>query len=509
MMIVNVMISIIAMVVSIFSLIPTVVFAYELPDLGRSSVGAFTPSEEKKLGKEFIEEVRRSAQVVEDPIIGDYIQKLGQRLANNNANAMGRKFRFFVVQDPTVNAFAGPDGYIGVNTGLILATRSESELAAVLAHEIAHVSQHHLERSFKEVKGLNIPMAAALVAALLIGPKGGSATGNAATGVLMGAMAGGIQHMISFTRANEAEADRVGIATLYQAGFDVTAMSGFFARMQRHNLEYKDQIPPYLRTHPVTTERIADADNRVAQYHQHSIKRAALVAFSSHYSLVRARLQYFAHPDNLSAMRYFKMKLDNIGKKVQQDVALNNIDAMRYGYVLALASDHQWLAAGSNIDVLIKRNPHEVIYQMTKAQIQIATKQLDAAITTLKSAHVAQPNYYPLSMQYAQALTKAQQPQAAQVILKQQLALPFRSSSLTEPSTYATLADNAAKSGKLADAYLYRANALKIAGYYRDANVLLKQALRLPNLNPNMKALLQHELAVMKSLEREESKLGV
>ena len=205
--------------------------ANELPDPGERSATYLSPKMEKKLGKEFMKEVRLNLSILDDPIINDYIQNLGNKLAAH-ANAKNRKFHFFVVEDSMINAFAGPDSHIGVNTGTITAVTSESELASVMAHEIAHVSQHHIERLIKNAQFTSMAAMAGTLAAIIIGATSNSRSlGNAATGTVMASMGAATQHMINFTREHEIEADNIGMKILYNAGFDPLAMPSFFARM--------------------------------------------------------------------------------------------------------------------------------------------------------------------------------------------------------------------------------------------------------------------------------------
>jgi beta-barrel assembly-enhancing protease len=524
-------------------------YAYELPDLGNPAAQMLTPQEERKLGKEFMTEVRRSVRIIEDPVANDYIQKLGDYLAavaarisgsgigavhkvgvvsvksdttkngktggktsaspdnsinatiNSSAFTPKRKFHFFIVQDPSINAFAGPGGNIGINSGLILATQNESELAAIMAHEIAHISLHHLERSLAQAKVLSVPMAAAAIASIVLG--------GGATGAMMGALAGGVQHMINYTRAQEAEADNMSIKILYSSGFDVRAAPAFFARMQRATMDYANpnSVPPYLRTHPVTTERMADAENRVAQYQRTGVLNAVAAPSSmnvhgDHYYLINARLRYMLQANSRGSVNYFREQMNSSWMSPQQH------SGARYGYALALMRDHQWQDAMQNIDALISHNASEPLYQMTKAQIQFATGQTAAATATLKSAYVSNPNYAPLAIQYAQILNRTKQSHAAEGVMKRQLGsksmMQEENASENAGDTYIMLSNSAAKNGKLPEAYLYRAKALKTIGAYRQARILLQQALQIKNLGSNMQAILQDELNLVKDLEKQD-----
>ncbi|MGM0552792.1 MAG: M48 family metalloprotease [Pseudomonadota bacterium] len=228
-----------------------------LPELGEASGGVLTPAEERELGRSLLREVRRTLPVVTDPEIAFYIDALGRQLLANTPDADG-PFYFVPIDDRQVNAFAMPGGLIGVHSGLILETRDEAELAAVIAHEIAHVTQRHLARMFARGRELNFRTGLAILAGVLasaVDPQLGSA-------VIAGGVAGGIQSQINFTRSNEVESDNTGMRILADAGFDPHAMADFFERMQELTRGIGDQIPEYLRTHPVTLDRITDARAR-------------------------------------------------------------------------------------------------------------------------------------------------------------------------------------------------------------------------------------------------------
>ncbi|MCS6946171.1 MAG: M48 family metalloprotease, partial [Steroidobacteraceae bacterium] len=206
--------------------------ANELPDIGSPADAVLTRSDEYLLGRMVIRGLRDQGRLIEDPEVADYIQSLGGRIAAQVPEG-GQQFSFFVVQDPSINAFALPGGFIGVNHGLLLATQNEAQLAGVLAHEIAHVTQRHLARQFRHQSRQGLATAAAIVAAILLGAATGSPDAlPAGITVAQGAAA---QSRINFTRANEYEADRVGIGLLQAAGFDAHGMADFFETLHRRS----------------------------------------------------------------------------------------------------------------------------------------------------------------------------------------------------------------------------------------------------------------------------------
>jgi predicted Zn-dependent protease len=220
----------------------------DLPDIGAASSSILSPAAEQRLGKAFMRWVRSTQDVLDDPLAEEYLKNLGESLVKHS-DGLGSRFRFFFVNSPQINAFAGPAGHLGVNTGLMLTTDSESELAAVVAHEITHVTQKHLIRAWHSASSMNMVQAAALLGAIILGATVG---GDAAIATSMGTQAILQQNQINFTRSNEQEADRIGIGILQQSGFESHAMPGFFSRMAKANRSYGAQLPEYLLTHPVT-----------------------------------------------------------------------------------------------------------------------------------------------------------------------------------------------------------------------------------------------------------------
>ena len=211
-------------------------------------------------------EVRIDPAFVDDPVISDYVTTLGNRLLAA-ADPPRRPIEFFVVQDETINAFALIGGHIGLHTGLIVLTHNESELAGVVGHEIAHILQRHQSRLYQSQGKYQLASLAALALAILASRSSSSSSGQVTEAAMVGASAIMIQGQLDYTREHEREADRVGVTILDRAGYDPRGMVTFFERMQRANRlnEFKG-APSYLRTHPLTIERIADMQDRVESH---------------------------------------------------------------------------------------------------------------------------------------------------------------------------------------------------------------------------------------------------
>src|SRR5919106_6222188 len=292
--------------------------AQPLPDLGGGGDAGLAPQVERRIGESIMRDIRfREPAYLDDPEIADYLAVLGGRLTQKAAGAR-MDFEFFAMRDHTINAFALPGGFIGVHTGLISAAESESEVAAVLAHEVAHVTQRHIARMLGQQQQMQLPMLAALAAAILLG----RSRPDLASGAAAAASGAAVQTQLSYSRDYEREADRIGFQALEAAGFDVSAMATFFEKLQRGMRVADDgTVPGYLRTHPVTTERIADAQNRSSSlpYKQH--------LDSPEFQLVRAKLRAEAG-DARDAVAHFQALVRDRGYASES--------AARYGLAAAL-----------------------------------------------------------------------------------------------------------------------------------------------------------------------------
>lgn len=359
-----------------------------LPELGSPSDQYLTPASERQLGREFMLSVKQNARVLDDPLINEYIQDLGHRLLKQS-DAAGEDFNFFVLEDPSINAFAGPGGHIGIHSGLILATQSENELASVIAHEIAHVTQKHLLRAFDAANQMSGKTAALLLASLLVGLAGSPDAGIA---IATGAQASAIQEQINFTRGNEEEADTVGIQILADADFDPRAMPVFFERLTHASRLYDSGLPQMLRTHPVTTNRIADALGRAEKHgYRH-------YPSSMHYFLTREALRAKQFKEPADALKHFASGLDE-GRYL-------NEEAHKYGYALSLIRAGRYGEAQQIIDLLLKAHAGQVEYILASAHIAELSGQQKQGLRILETYYSVMPQNYPLAVAYIKALTQ-------------------------------------------------------------------------------------------------------
>ncbi len=296
-------------------------YADGLPDYGDPSQDIISPQQEHKIGEQAMIQIRADPRYSDDSEITDYINVLGDRLVSNSADPE-MKFEFFVINDKDINAFALPGGFVGVYTGLILLAENESELASVLSHEIAHVTQHHFARMIASQRYDTLAAMASIAVAILAARN----NPDVASAAIMGTEGGIIQGQLSFTRGNEQEADRIGLTTLQKSGFDTRAMPAFFELMQRSTRLIEGNAPDYLRTHPITSERIADVENRIQQMPIHT------VPVNLDFQLVRAKLYATTHSPS-DAIAFFRPD--------SGDQKSGNPIAYQYGLTLALLFNNQ------------------------------------------------------------------------------------------------------------------------------------------------------------------------
>lgn len=364
-----------------------------LPDFGDASEQVISPAEERALGEAFMREVRARLDVVEDPQVEQYIQSLGYRLVAAS-DRQGLGFTFFVIEDGSVNAFAGPGGFIGVHSGLILATRTESELASVLAHEIAHVTQRHIARTIEDADRTNLPVLAGVIAAILIGTRNVEA-GQATAAAVIGSR---VQRQINFTRQNELEADRVGIRLLAGAGFDPRDMAGFFEKLENAS-RYSQRPPEFLSTHPVTTDRIAEAQERAGRlpYRQHRN--------SDSYYLVRAKLRVRIASD---PQRVLDRLVEERATGHAQSPAAN-----AYGQALAMARLGREDDARATLERLLEAHPDNLAFRAELADLALRTGNPSRSLALYAEGLDLYPDDKVLVHGYAVALNDTGRPRDA------------------------------------------------------------------------------------------------
>ena len=429
----------------------------DLPDLGNPADLAISPREEEEISRQVAAELYYFNYVIEDVEVGEYLSTLGWRLA-----AFGTEkppeFRFFMIADPRINAFALPGGYIGMNAGLMLAAGSESEVASVMAHEQAHVTQRHAARGQDQGEVETIATWLAVLAAIIAG----SANPNVVIGALSIGQGINYNRQVSYTRANEYEADRVGIRTLAAAGFDPNGMASFFAKLDQQTRLYGNRLPEILLTHPVNTTRIAEAQARATQYQKREVKNSA------DFELMRARIRVLMSETPSEVGAFFQGELDG-GKVTPEN---------QYGLAMAYAAQGLYAEAEAAMTPLLKENIKSASIPILQARILIGRDRTGEGLALLKKTLDNLPRFPPAILSYADALITAGEPaEARRVLLSHEQALG------TRIETYRLLSAAAKAQGNIAEAQYQQGVYHYARGDVRSALQQLNAGLRVAGIS--------------------------
>ncbi len=439
----------------------------EIGDPSREYLGSF---EEARIGRDILQQMLQYGYVVEDPLLQEYINSVGQKLATHAPLDNGR-FTFFLVGDRSVNAFALPGGYIGVHAGLMLANAKESELAGVLAHEVAHVTQRHIARQFAADARMSLPTMAAMLGAALVASQAGGDSGAALAGVL----AADTQRRINFTRTHESEADRVGTGLMARAGYDPSGMPDFFEKLAQKNRSMGIGIPEFLRTHPVGTRRISETRSRVAQLGKGGIQNRP------QFNLAQARLQAFSvqEPKALVASLQDRLQAGSHGDPV----------AARYALAISLRRMRQPQRAAEEMRSLLRDDPESLWFMIEAAQIAVDTGEWETASEHLERAKSLYPGDYAMIMTYGSALVQTRQPDRAMRLLRPSLERdPLRS------QAHRLFAQAAFDAGLVTDSYVQMAVFYELRGNLREAVFQAERALQAPDLSPHQRSKIEAQI---------------
>lgn len=446
-----------------------------LPDFGDPSRRYLSAGDERRLGSAVLQRLRNQGVIIDDVQLNEYLDSVGQRIAAYT-DQTGHPFTFFLVRDPSINAFAAPGGFIGVHSGLLLATQSEDELAGVIAHEIAHVSQRHISRTFADAQRLSLPVAAAMLASVLVA----AIDRQAGQAALAGTLAASAQRRINFTRANEQEADRIGTQLLYQAGFDPNGMAAFFRRLERLSGSSTAQLPEYLRTHPLPANRIADTQDR---FNRRPAPRAP--RDNAAYYLTKARTRVLTTPNTGNLLREYRTTL------AKGDYA--DETAERYGYALALKRAGRYPDAQEQIALLRKDDPDRLAFLVEEADIALAKGDRERAWRLFEDAKGLYGDDFTLVMHYGQALAVQGDPHKAMEILQPQLRRRTNDAPL-----YALYAQAAQRAGETATTHATLAEYYYLNGELHSAIEQAELGLKNPQATPYQQAQLRARLRQFK-----------
>jgi predicted Zn-dependent protease len=429
----------------------------ELPDFGNPADAIISKNREVQIGRSTILQLHNAGVLVQDAELNEYVRGLGARLVGH-ANDGDHQFHFFVVDDASINAFALPGGFIGVNTGLIEATQTESELASVLAHEISHVTQRHIARSIYDNQRSSVVSMATMLAAIVLG----AATdlpGDAMQGVIAASQAAMIQRQINFTRSNEYEADRIGMEVLASAGFDPQGMPSFFEKLGRRYGSAAQQIPALLRTHPVTTDRVAESRARARQL------PAVEAVDSTNYALSKIRVQLMRTRTAEESLAFFAAEADDN-------------PANRYGKALSLMELSRTDEAERLLHDLATEYPGVISYRIGYAEALLRSGSSAAALQVYSDANALFPRNVPLTVHYAEALIATGNAAASHRLL-----LDLLNNVPPSPDQIRLIARAANAEGDIGNAYYYMSEYHLSLGDLPLALQQLSLALESPGVN--------------------------
>lgn len=453
-----------------------------LPDLGDSARTDLTPQMERKIGESIMNDIRlHEPTYIDDPEVSEYLNRLGQRLVAAGTDP-GGDFHFFAIRDSQVNAFAMFGGYIGINSGLLLTAQNESEVAGVVAHEISHVTQSHLARQISAQKQQSVLGMVAMAVALLAA----RSNAQAAMGGVVGAEAAMVQSFLAYSRDFEREADRFGFDILQKAGFDPHGMADFFERLQRATRIYENNAPVYMRSHPLTVERISDMQNRVQGYPYRQIRDSA------DFLLVRSKLRA-QNGTPKEAISDFEALL--------RDRKFTSEAAIRYGLAVAQLRAKNYAAAEREIEYLRRQKLGSSMVDNLAAEIKVAAGDNASALAIYRDALQRYPSAMALVYGYAETLFTLRQYDRLQIFLDEQLQ-----SYSSDPKLFGLQAKNHAVQGRKLQQHRALAEMYVLQGRLALAVEQLQFAQRAGDGNFYEQSVVDARLRELKKRQQEEQK---
>ena len=413
-----------------------------LPDIGSSAAELLTPARQAEYGSMMLSQLRHYDLVLEDPLIEDWLQSVGHRLAAAS-DKPEQSFTFFMLRDRQFNAFATLGGYVGTNAGLVLNAESEDEVAGVLSHEVAHVTQSHTLRAVERARKDSMPILLAMLGAIAVAQSsGGNSSDDASMAALYSAQALIQQRQLDYSRDNESEADRLGIQTLSRAGYDVDAMASMFTRMQSisrvNRGGERERAPDYLSTHPVTVTRISEAKARADEIHKRAPaigsggRDAGMTAMGGGNPLLPAHLGV-APPNRGGDSLAFGWARERIRvfsantaeqaaeeyERVRRSKALT--DAQRYGLAIARQRNGEYAASIRELEPLLAKHPDDAWLAISIAESEARLGQTAAADARLDAQLKRMPDHRPTALTFARLLSERNDPASgrrAQAVLR-------------------------------------------------------------------------------------------
>ena len=483
----------------------------QLPELGDSAAGLMPPAQEQALGQAWLRSFRASVSLESDPLVFEYLENLLFKLTSFS-NIKEKDLDLVVVSNPNINAFAVPGGVIGVNTGLLLYAESEAQLASVLSHELAHLSQRHFARSVEASQRASFTTLAGVLAGIVLAA---ASEGDAASAAIMASQAAALDSRLRYSRMHEKEADRLGMKTLVDAGYPAEAAALMFKQMLNASRLYGNRMPEFLLTHPVTESRIADASNRARQ--QAAAKRTATVINtpSLDYLLVKTRIAVLtklpsqasdkeAAKDNI---KRFKLDLKKLAtpepsspsnKNAPTELALSPASsAARYGLAMSYLQNQQWRKARKTLAPLIQQAPYKLAYSLLDIDIDIEAGNSQLAEQRLQELNATMPNNYAISMALAKTmLTNTKYKDAQQVLQTLTKSRP------AQADVWYLMAETHGLAGDILQLHQARAEFFLLRGNFSQARQHLKHALYFSQDSYQIVARIKERIRDVNSLQK-------
>lgn len=472
-----------ALVLGISLAVPYASGQSRLPSLGDRISGTVSLGEEYRMGQQFLAQIRRSAPTIPDALLNSYLETITFRLASRS-ELKDHRLSFVIIDSSDLNAFAAPGGIIGVNTGLFLNAETEAEFASVMAHEIAHVSQRHFARGIDEAQAGRIPYLATLLASVIVMATSDAQHGTAAITAAQG-MA--VSNQLRFSRSNEAEADRVGQNTMFNAGLDPSAMGTLFERLVALN-RLGSRPPEFLLSHPLTESRVADARSRASRYPSRSYSDGL------EYRLMRARVVNHYAEDKRLLVADYERRLDQPRSALEED-------AFTYGLAVAYWENEQYAQAQQTLAKLLEKEPNRISYVTTQAEILIQQNEEGQAIPYLRRHLEINPDNHALTMTLADALTEARAYDEVASLLDAHTHIRPE-----DHHIWYQLAEIQGQAGNISQVHQARAEYFSLVGDFPSARSQLQYALRLEqdsNASPTELARLQQKITELEQLMSE------
>lgn len=454
----------------------------ELPTLGNSAAGLLSPAQEKALGQAWLRQFRASIALDDDPITYDYLNTLLAQLAVYS-ELEDKSLDLVIVANNTINAFAVPGGVVGVNTGLLTAAKTEGQLASVLTHELAHISQRHFARSVEAAQRSSITTIAAMLAGIAIAASGNADLGTAA---IVSGQAAALDSRLRYSRRHEREADRIGTKTLVASGYNPIAAAEMFEQMQQASRLYGRRIPEFLLTHPITESRIADARNRARNLKedtdQHRYNREpTLINDSLNFRIVQARIQAESFETSKQAVTYYQHLVDNMNdtpsfaeaqrRKKQKNTGNITALANQYGLAISLLANKKPLDALQQAQGLIKQKPDNIVFSILKAEIHQALGEHQRSINKLSELYKLNPQNFAIGMALAETYSKAGHFSPARAVLEQLAA-----ANPNQTNVWYLLAEAHGLEGNTLNLHISRAHYFQLVGAFGQARKHLEYA---------------------------------